>query len=258
MIDFNPEENCILKGYRGSIAHNLYIPPEEEMSTDDIDIMGVCIPPISCYFGIDKFEHLDTIREDNDIVIYELRKFVRLLMKSNPNVLGFLWNEPEMFLEMKPEGKLLVDNRELFSSQAAYYSFMGYANGQLNKMHKDKYNGYMGAKRKEIVDKFGFDTKMASHLIRLLRMGNEFLLTQRLNVYREKDREELIAIKRGKWSLDKIKNEANRLFKEAHELKTKTKLPEVPNYEKINNLCIEILNSYFGRVCHCKKINNIL
>ena len=77
-----------------------------------------------------------------------------------------------------------------------YYTFLGYAISQMKKMSGGSYMGYMGTKRKQLFDKFGYDPKNAAHMIRLLRMGNEFLRTGELVTYRP-DREELIEIKCG-------------------------------------------------------------
>jgi len=52
----------------------------------------------------------------------------------------------------------------------------------------------MGAKRKSLVEKFGYDTKNAAHLILLLRMGIEFLSVGVLHVKRH-DAQELLEIK---------------------------------------------------------------
>ena len=61
-------------------------------------------------------------------------------------------------------------------------------------MERNACKGYMGEKRKRLVEKFGYDTKNASHLIRLLRMGMEFLVDGELHVERE-DAKELLRIK---------------------------------------------------------------
>ncbi|MEK6325118.1 MAG: hypothetical protein AABN33_26055 [Acidobacteriota bacterium] len=42
-------ENLILLGYRGSIAHNMYVPQHDPNSIDDKDLMGVYIAPIEHY-----------------------------------------------------------------------------------------------------------------------------------------------------------------------------------------------------------------
>jgi len=62
----------------------------------------------------------------------------------------------------------------------------------------------MGTKRKMLVEKYGYDCKNAAHLIRLLRMGVEFLKDGRLYVMRE-DAKQLIEIKRGEWTLEQVK-----------------------------------------------------
>jgi hypothetical protein len=56
-----------------------------------------------------------------------------------------------------------------------------------------------------------YDSKNAAHLIRLLRMGIEFLIEGAMYVERA-DGPELLEIKRGGWTLGKVKAEAERLF----------------------------------------------
>jgi hypothetical protein len=48
----------------------------------------------------------------------------------------------------------------------------------------------MGEKRKAMVRKYQYDVKNAAHLIRLLRMGAEFIESGNLQVYRTTDAEE--------------------------------------------------------------------
>ena len=63
----------------------------------------------------------------------------------------------------------------------------------------------------------GYDAKNAAHLIRLLRMGIEFLTEGTMYVERV-DGPELLTIKRGEWPLEKVKAEAERLFQLAQRL----------------------------------------
>ena len=80
--------------------------------------------------------------------------------------------------------------------ERVHRSFNGYAVAQMRKMESGVYKGYMGDKRRSLVERFGYDTKNASHLIRLLRQGAEFLRDGELYVLRH-DASELVAIKRG-------------------------------------------------------------
>lgn len=151
-------ENLILMGYRGSIAHGMYIPNTDPNSIDDIDLMGVFMAPVKHYIGITKTkETVEKFIGKYDAVSYEFIKFVKLLLKSNPNVLSLLWIKDNMYLKRHKYGQALIDNRDLFVSKIAYKSFTGYAYGQLRKMEKFNCAGYMGEKRKKLVEKFGFD-----------------------------------------------------------------------------------------------------
>jgi hypothetical protein len=75
-------------------------------------------------------------------------------------------------------------------------------------------------------------------------MGKEFVETGTLNVYREHDAQKFIDIKKGRWTLDQVKADAERLFKEAEEAYSKCKLPEEPQTEKVEKLVVEIMTDY--------------
>ena len=241
-------EWSILTAYRGSIAHNMYLPSTTPNSIDDIDIMAVCIPSKDYYYGLKQYGSRGTkeIKQNEwDIVVYELKKFISLLAKGNPNVLSLLWVDEKHVIHQTEEGKLLRKNKDLFIGKHIYFSFSGYAKDQLYKMEHLAFQGYMGEKRKQLVEKFGFDTKNAAHLIRLLRMSVEFLKDGNLIISRP-DAEELISIKKGKWTLDQIKKEAESLFEKAKEAYEKSPLPSEPNHEAVNELCVTLCSMKLG------------
>lgn len=237
---------CILSGWRGSIAHNMFIPNSDPNSIDDKDVMSICVPPIDYYFGLSEYGSRGTreikIRE-YDIVVYELKKFISLLEKGNPNVISLLWINPEHYLKITPAGKLLIESRQIFSSKRIYHSFTGYAHAQLYKMTHLAYKGYMGQKRKALVDRFGYDTKNAAHLIRLLRMAIEFLTDGEFRVFRE-DAKELLSIKRGEWTLDEVKKEAKILFNLSKDAFVRSKLPSEPRRADINRLAVNVVETF--------------
>ena len=141
---------------------------------------------------------------------------------------------------------MLIENRNIFVSKQAYHSFTGYAYGQLKRMTHFACKGYMGEKRKQLVEKFGFDTKNSAHLIRLLRMGIEFLNEGHLYV-RRKDAKQLLQIKKGEWTLEQVQKEADGLFKRAEQAYDNCTLQNRCNMDDINKLCVEILNLSFGK-----------
>ena len=241
--------HTILLGYRGSVAHGMYRNPEHhEDGIDDKDLLGVCIAPLSVYWGMDRFEQRERMLNEWDVVVYELRKMVGLLAKGNPNVLALLWLEEHHYLIRHPLGMRLIEQRDLFVSRQAYHSFVGYAHGQLKRMTRfgeGAYaTGYMGAKRKALVEKFGYDTKNAAHLIRLLRMGIELLREGRLIVQRP-DAPQLMEIKLGHWTLEQVKTEADHLFKRAEAAYDACAWPHAPDHDTLNALCVGILNDFW-------------
>ena len=101
----------------------------------------------------------------------------------------------------------------------------------------------MGQKRRELVRRVGYDAKNAAHLIRLLRMGIEFLTEGTLHVERA-DATELLDIKRGAWPLEKVKSEAERLFQLAREVYVRSSLPPEADSERAERFCVEMLSEY--------------
>lgn len=90
-------------------------------------------------------------------------------------------------------------------------------------------------------EKYGYDTKHAYHLVRLIRMCREVLTTGKVIVKRP-DREELLAIRNGAWSYEQLIDFAESEDIELNTLYNTTKiLPKTPDREKLDNLCIELV-----------------
>ena len=243
---FDIEKHTILLGYRGSISHGTFIPTEKE-GFDDKDTLGILIPSEKYFFGLNKFDQIERKEDEWDTVIYSIQKMFKLLLQSNPNVLCLLWLSPEDYIKKTELGQRIIDSRNIFVSKMAYHSFSGYAYAKLSEMTKNEFKGYMGEKRKALVDKVGYDSKNASHLIRLLRMGYEFLIEGELYVKR-KDAPELIDIKKGLWPLEKVKETAEKEFELVKQAYINSTLPDKPDYEKAEKLCIGIIKDFFQQI----------
>ena len=238
-------KDCILHVYRGSISHGTYEPNKNPLSIDDKDTMACCVLPEEYYLGLREFGSRGTReikRDEWDIVVYDIKKLVSLLANGNPNVLSMLWVDDQYIIKQTPAGALLRMHRSYFVGKHVYHAFTGYAYSQLHRMENCKFEGYMGKKRKQLVNQFGYDTKNAAHLIRLLRMGIEFLTDGNLHVNRE-DAPQLLDIKHGLWSLEKVKAEADTLFKQTKDAYINSKLPDKPNMDYINRLCVDVIKT---------------
>lgn len=242
---------CILHVFRGSVAHGMYN-PDERTSIDDIDTMSVFIPPKEKFLGFKGMGNgtKEIFVGNWDVVAYDVRKAVHLLYKGNPNVLSMLWVKDEHVIASTAAGRLLRENRMLFSTRKAFFPFQGYAKSQLKKMGTKERNGFKSGKRRALIEKFGYDPKNASHLIRLLTMGTEFMNTGEMKVFRKGDAGFFMDIKQGRYYEYVVRKLAEEGAQEMEEAYENSPLPDKPDFDAINELCVEMVElSWKERGC---------
>lgn len=100
--------------------------------------------------------------------------------------------------------------------------------------------------RSVLEEQFGYDTKHASHLIRLLKMCNETLETGQLIVYRP-DAEELKDIRAGKFTYEQLIQYADDLENRARELYKTTTLPRKVDLEKSAEILFQCQNIVWNK-----------
>jgi predicted nucleotidyltransferase len=96
--------------------------------------------------------------------------------------------------------------------------------------------------RAELEARFGYDTKHAQHLVRMLRMGVEILRDGAVNV-RRPDAEELRAIRTGAWTYDELVARAEALGAEVGVAARSSPLPDRPDAERLDVLCVELVEA---------------
>lgn len=118
------------------------------------------------------------------------------------------------------------------------------------------YQSYLKSRnqsRFELESKFGFDTKHGAHLIRLLRMGKEIMTTGEVRVWRE-DAHELLAIRNGEWSFEKVVETAKETEAEIRALpKERMAVPYAPDKAFTKGLDDLLLERY-GRQAVAKEM----
>lgn len=146
------EANKILVIRTGSHMYGTNLPNSDE------DKMGVFIADEDYYLGLKTVEEVDfSVQEKDergkntkdalDYKLYEFKKYIKLACDCNPNIIEMLYvNEPNI-LFINDFGKTLLEHRELFPNQRAYYKFIGYAHSQKHKMiiKGDHYSQIMAA-----------------------------------------------------------------------------------------------------------------
>lgn len=108
----------------------------------------------------------------------------------------------------------------------------------LRKLHdrKDKFSG----RYDDFVSKSGYDTKFASHLIRLLHEGIELLKTGEIH-FPLMQSELILDIKNGKFTIEEILEMSEELENIMDKILQNSDLPKKPRVKEIENLLIEMV-----------------
>jgi uncharacterized protein len=365
-------KHTILLTRAGSRVYGIHKP------TSDVDVKGIAVPSLEYVFGTEVFEQadkpmhfeqfIDLLSDDEREIIkteklegtvYELRKFVKLALDANPNILDVLFCDDKDVLLSTKGGDLLRANRELFLSAKAKHTFSGYSAAQMKRIrthrrwlmnppthkptraeyelpestlipadqlaaaedmvqkkldswefdlaatdpatvihmmeqfrrtlseiyaHDDEqavkwraatravglddnllvilererrykhamteYKNYENWKETRNKDragleaKYGYDTKHAAHLVRLMRMGSEILQEGKVKVCRTGiDADELRAIRDGAWTYDQLDEFFTREDERLRMLYDSRKyvVPHSPKRTEVVKLCVEVM-----------------
>lgn len=223
----------------------------------DVDIMGICVPPKRLIYpylageipGFDKpfprFEQFqkhhivdETTSISQDVTIYSIVKFFHLAMQCNPNIIDSLYTPQSCVLHLTPIGRHIREKRSLFLCKRIIKTYKGYAYHKLEKLVSGQIQ--RTATRKTLVERFGYDTKYAYHLIRLMYAAKQMLSTGTLDftVYGEK----LQSVRNGEWTLQEIQDHFDTYEKTLADLALKSELPEYPRELEIRKLLLDCLD----------------
>jgi hypothetical protein len=191
----------------------------------DDDVRGVYLPPARLHWSLYGLpEQLEMRDERGDQVYWELEKFLRLALKANPNALEALWTP--LVLEGNEMAQELRSLRGAFLSRHIYKTYSGYVLSQFRRMaNAQKRSGT-------------FKAKHAMHLVRLLYSGIAVLTTGEIQVHVGRQRDELLAIRRGERSFEQVQRRALELEGEFQAAFERTSLPEQPDFARVDDfLC---------------------
>lgn len=239
----------ILRTVVGSGVHGLAIE-----GTDDHDEMGIYIEPVSQLLGVEqRMDHYiyrtqpEGARSgpgDVDLTMYSLGKFLSLAMKGNPTVLLPLFAPEESVLKVTPWGESLRDIRTKFLSKEAGERFLGYMHGQHQRMLGHEKRNVPN--RPELVEKYGYDTKYASHALRLAFQGLEVVRRGTLTLPMPGvQRSMCLQVKKGEWEIEEVSEMIQYLEgRVRHYLDHDTPLPDKPDMTFINEWAVQARLGY--------------
>lgn len=246
-------DNEILRSTVGSGVHGIAIE-----GTDDHDEMGIYIEPPEYVVGLDQARDSYVWRTqpegtrsgpgDTDLILYSLRKYLRLAIKGNPTALLPLYAPESDLIVAAPLGKELREMRDCFLSQQAVERFLGYMHAQHERMMgRGKRNRVPN--RPELVEKYGYDVKYASHAMRLAYQGYEIAAYGELSLpMRELQRRHVLSIKKGERTLEEVDHDITGLERQTRWLLSEglCQLPQLADLERINDWAISAQRLHWG------------
>lgn len=347
------ETNKIFECLSGSHAYGM------NTASSDIDYRGIFVANEASL--LTPFFNIEQVEGPGDRVLYEVNKFMKLIVDQNPNILELLWVDDSDIIFRTPEYDILRGARDLLLSSKARHTFSGYATSQLNRIKghnkwinnpqpetpprqldflrvissaaqpgakkgehlppsfnpeeheirklyghiysiydlssggnpcgtrrgeliltdgsfpketqpkfivyydqteyessKNNWSNYWtwvknrNDKRSELERKFGYDTKHAAHLVRLMRMGCEILEEGVVHVKRP-DAKELLSIRNGAKSYEEIIAMSEAFEERLDEAYKKTSLRKSVDVNAAADILIEIYHSQWKKSSTVKK-----
>jgi predicted nucleotidyltransferase len=246
----------------GSVAYGV------SSDTSDMDVYGWAIPPKDDVFPhlagevqgfgrqrkrFEQFQEHPVADPDAlagrgrtyDLTVFGIVKFFRLAMENNPNVIDSLFTPATCVLHSTRVGNLVRENRRRFLHRGAWPKFKGYAYSQLHKLAIKEPTG----KRADLVERHGYDTKFAYHVVRLLGEVEQILVEGDIDLQR--DNERLKAIRCGEWSEDRLRHWAAAKEADLERAYAASSLPATPDEDGLKALLLNCLEEHYGTLAGC-------
>jgi uncharacterized protein len=244
-------DNLCYETIMGSVAYGV------SADTSDVDVYGICMPPKDSVFPhlageifgfgtqIKRFEtwqehHVVALNRTYDFSIFGIVKFFQLAMENNPNIIDSIFTPRRCVLSSTAIGEYIREHRTDFLHKGAWHKFKGYAYSQLNKIKTKNPTG----KRAELVEEFGYDVKFAYHVVRLLLEVEQILVERDIDL--ERDREQLMAIRRGEWTLEQLDEWAQDQERELETLYHTSPVPYGPDEALLKRHLLHCLEMHYG------------
>ena len=186
---------------------------------------------------------------DTDLVSYSLRKYLRLATKGNPTALLPLYAPAADVVVLTELGTELRALAPAVLSQRAVRRFLGYMDSQRERLLGRGARRHV-PNRPELVARYGYDVKYASHALRLAYQGREIARDAQLTLpMPDWERERVLQVKRGDVAvLGDVLTEIAVVQRQTEELLDigRTPLRAEPDLDTVGEWCIRAHQRHWG------------
>jgi hypothetical protein len=194
----------------------------------DTDRRGIYLPPAELHWSLQGVpEQLENAATQE--CYWELKKFLDLALRANPNVLECLYTP--LVEHATPLARELLAMREVFLSRLAYQTFNGYVLSQFKRLEQD------------LRAKGAIRWKHVMHMMRLLLSGIALLRDGQLPVDVGDHRQRLLEIRSGSLAWEEVEAWRQELHREFDAAYRVTPLPVRPDYEAANRWLVKARES---------------
>lgn len=229
--------------------------------TSDTDFYGFVVPPIEYIFphtagnifgfekniqNFDQYQghHLDCGDGygEYDLTIYSITRYFYLCADGNPNMIDSLFTDNDSLVFVDNVGQMVRDNRKLFLSQKAYHTFRGMAFSHISRLKNRQREG----NRLELINKFGYDVKDASHIVRLIVELKQILFEGDLDL--KANSKMILGVKNGNWAKEEVISFFEQQMKFLDDIieEGNVHVPYSPDQKKIKSLLEWCLEENYG------------
>lgn len=231
----------------------------------DLDINGVYIQPVEMVLGIPQ-PHVDeegvkhafdpdvhvwssatdkrkNTAEDVDLNLYSLRKWSNMAASGNTTALEFLFVPNLSTSKPNVWEKYIVPNKDAFLSSHAGFHFAEFSKAMMKRL-KGEGTGKHG-QRTETISEFGYDTKAAMHMLRVLEEGRELMETGEITLPRP-NADFLKRVRNGEFDLGEIEHMYDNRLAALHAARESSRLPAEVDRVRISSLITEAQIEFWG------------
>lgn len=242
--------NTHLEVIMGSTAYGA----NADDGTSDMDIHAITTPPMEMVFphlqnyipgfgdapeNFENFQqhHIDAYEKNYDVAIYSIVKTFSLAADNNPNILDMLWVPDHCVVHIDEVGKHIRKNRKHFLHKGSYHRFRGYSHQQFKRL--------VNSPRKDLVAKYGYDTKFAYHIVRLALQAEQILETHDMDF--SVNASFIKEVRNGRFAtVEELKDWYNRKEKDLDEWYLKSTLQHKPDRNFLKNILLACLEMEYG------------